>query len=82
MTEKCLVCRDANHADFCEIVPIFKADFRITILNAKITANNNFKMVPDKITGLTSTSTPVEPEVSSTMRVLAERSLIGTYLYS
>ena len=33
--------------------PIFKADFCITISNIKITANNDFKMVPDKITWVT-----------------------------
>ena len=31
--------RDANHSDFCEIIPIFKANFPITISNIKITAN-------------------------------------------
>ena len=56
-----VVSRDANHSDFCRIILIFKAGFRITILNVKITANNNFKMVPDKITGVTLTSTPVIP---------------------
>ena len=25
------ICRDASHSDFCGIVPIFKADFHITI---------------------------------------------------
>ena len=40
--------RDANHSNFCGIIPIFKADFRITISNVKIMANNNFKMVSDK----------------------------------
>ena len=39
----------------------FKANFRITISNVKITANNNFKMVPDKITGVTPTFTMVIP---------------------
>ena len=57
-----LVFRDANHLDFCGIMPIFKANFRIRISDVKITANNNFKMVPDKITGVTSTTTPVIPE--------------------
>ena len=51
--------RDANHSDFCGIIQIFKADFRITILNVKITANNDFKMVPNKITWVTITSAPV-----------------------
>ena len=74
--------RDANHSDFCGIIWIFKADYRITISNVKITANNDFKMVPDKITGVTPTSTLVIPDASSTMRELAERLLIGTYLYS
>ena len=63
-------------------IPIFVADFCITILNIKIAANNDFKMVPDKITGVTSTSTPVIPEVSSTTRVLAGAGCSGTYLYS
>ena len=53
---------DANHSDFCGIIPIFKANFRITISNVKIAANNNLKMVPDKITGVTPTSTPVIPD--------------------
>ena len=39
--------------NFCGIIPIFKPDFRITISSVKITANNNYKMVPNKIqTGL------------------------------
>ena len=53
---------DTNHHDFCEIILIFKADFRIMISNVKITANDDFKMVPDKITGVTLTSTPVIPD--------------------
>ena len=44
--------RDANDSDFCGIIPIFKANFRIMISNFKIMANNNLKMVPDKIRGL------------------------------
>ena len=44
-----LYSRDANHSDFCGIVPIFNANFRITISDVKIPANNDFKMVPDKI---------------------------------
>ena len=52
--------RDANHSNFSGIIPIFKADFCITITNVK--ANNDFKMVPDKITGVTPTSTPVIPD--------------------
>ena len=36
---------------FLGFIPIFKANFRITILNVKKTANNNIKMVPDKIMG-------------------------------
>ena len=55
------VYRDANHSDFCGILPIFKANFRIMILNVKIMANDKLKMVPDKITGVTPTSTPVIP---------------------
>ena len=54
--------RDANHSDFYGIIPIFKANFRITISNVKITTNNNFKMVPDKITWVTPTSTLVIPD--------------------
>ena len=54
--------RDANYSDFCGIIPIFKADFRIMISNFKITANNNSKMVPDKITAATPTFTPVIPD--------------------
>ena len=46
----------------CRIIPICKADFRITISNIKITANNDFKMVPDKITGVTPISTSVIPD--------------------
>ena len=41
---------------------IFKAYFRITTLNVKIMANNDFKMVPAKITEVTPTSTPVIPD--------------------
>ena len=51
--------RDANHSDFCVIIPIFKADFSITISDVKILANNDFKMVPDKIKEVTSTCTPI-----------------------
>ena len=36
--------RDANHSDFCGNIPIFKADFRITILDVKIREYNNFSM--------------------------------------
>ena len=32
-----------------------RSDFRITISNDKITENNDFKMVPDKIMGVTLT---------------------------
>ena len=39
--------RDANHLDFCRILRIFKSDF--PILDIKIPANNDFKMVLDKI---------------------------------
>ena len=41
--------RDGNHSDFCGIIPIFKSDFRITIPDIKIPANNDFKTVPDEI---------------------------------
>ena len=53
--------RDANHSDFCGIIPFFMADFRITILDVKIPQNNDFisKMVPDKIKDVTLTYTPV-----------------------
>ena len=34
--------RDANLFDICRIIPIFKADFCITILDIKIPAKNNF----------------------------------------
>ena len=34
--------RDANHSDFCGIIPFFKADFRNTILGVKIPQNNDF----------------------------------------
>ena len=34
--------RDANHSDFCGIIPFFKADCRITILDVKIPQNNYF----------------------------------------
>ena len=54
--------RDANHSDFCGIIPVFKAALRITIWNVKIMANYDFKMGPDKITRVTSTSTPVIPD--------------------
>ena len=48
-------CRDANHSDFCGIIPFFKANFRITISVVKIPQNNDFKMVPDKIKDVTLT---------------------------
>ena len=57
VTDNCPICRDANHSDFCGNILIFKADFRITFSNVKITANDDFKMVPDKITGVTLNST-------------------------
>ena len=54
--------RDANQSDFCGIILIFKADFRITISNIKLTTNDDFKMVPDKIMGVTLTSTLIIPD--------------------
>ena len=48
--------RDANHSNYCGIILIFKAYFRIRISNVKISANNNLKMVPNKIMRVTSTS--------------------------
>ena len=51
--------RDANHSDFCGIVPIFKSDFHITISDIKILANNDFKMVPDKIKEVAPPCTPL-----------------------
>ena len=51
--------RDANHSDFCGIIPIFKANFRITISEVKIPANNDFTMVPDIIKEVTSTCTQI-----------------------
>ena len=54
-----VINRDANHSDFCGIIPIFKAKFSITISEVKIPANNYFKMVPDKIKEVTSTCTPI-----------------------
>ena len=45
--------RDANHSDFCGIIPIFKADFHITTSEVQIPLNNDFNMVPDKIKGVT-----------------------------
>ena len=51
--------RDANHSDFCGIIPFFKANFRIKILDVQIPQNNDFKMVPDKIKDVTLTYTPV-----------------------
>ena len=42
---------------FAESKTIFKADFRITISDVKITANNNFNEVPDKIMGVSPTAT-------------------------
>ena len=56
------ISRDANHSDFCGIMPIFKANFRFTISNVKITENNDFKMVPDKIMRVTPTSTLLIPD--------------------
>ena len=51
-----------NHSDFCGMIPIIKANFRSTIVIVKITANTDFKMVPDKITGVNPISTPVIPD--------------------
>ena len=51
--------RDANHSIFCIIIQIFKADFCIMISDVIILANNDFKMVPDKIKKVTSTCTPI-----------------------
>ena len=57
----CWFCRDANHnhSDFCGIIPIFRADFHITISDAKILANNDYKILQDKIKEVTSTCTPI-----------------------
>ena len=57
-----MIARDANHFEFCGIILIFNADFHITISNVKIMANDYFKMVPDKKTGVTLTSQPVIPD--------------------
>ena len=43
-------------------IPIFKADIRVMILKVKITANNDFRKVPNKITGVIPTSIPVIPD--------------------
>ena len=53
--------RDANHSDFCGIIPFFKADFRITILKSKFRKMTILQanMVPDKIKDVTLTCTPV-----------------------
>ena len=51
--------RDANHSDFCGIIRIFKSDFRITISDIKIPANNDFKSVPDKIKEVAPPCTPM-----------------------
>ena len=51
--------RDANHYDFCGIIPIFKANFRITIFDVKIRQIAVSKMIPDKIKEVTSTCTPI-----------------------
>ena len=55
----CIYIKDANHSHFCGILLFFKADFRITISDVEIPANNDFKMVPDKIKGVIPTATPV-----------------------
>ena len=46
---KMATTRDANHSDFCGIIPIFKANFGILIFDVKILQNEDFKMVPDEI---------------------------------
>ena len=51
--------RHANHSDFCGFIPIFKSDFRIMISDIKILANNNFKMVRDKIKEVAPPCTPM-----------------------
>ena len=53
------ILRDANHSDFCGIITIFKANFRIKISDVKIPANNDFKMVPDKIKEVASACTQI-----------------------
>ena len=52
--------RDANHPDFCGIVPIFTSDFRIMISDIKIQANNDFNRVPDKIKGVSPSATLIK----------------------
>ena len=53
--------RDANHSDFCGIIPFYKAYFRITILDVNIPQIKilQAKMVPDKLKDVTLTYTPV-----------------------
>ena len=53
-------CRDANHSDFCRIIPFFKAKFSITILDVKFHKITilQAKMEPDKIKDVTPTYTP------------------------
>ena len=55
------VYRDANHSNFCGIIPFFKADFRNTILDVKFRNMMilQAKVVPDKIKDVTPTYTPV-----------------------
>ena len=50
--------RDANHSYFCGLLPIFKANFHITISDV-IPANNNFTLVLGKIKEVTSTCTSI-----------------------
>ena len=53
----CFTNRDANHSNFCRIIPFFKADFRITNSEVKIPQNNDLeaKIVPDRIKDVTHT---------------------------
>ena len=51
--------RDANHSDFCGIIPIVKDNFSITISDVKILENNDFNTVPDQIKGVSPTATPM-----------------------
>ena len=57
----CLSNRDANHSNFCGIIPFFKTDFRITISDIKFRKITilQAKMVPDKIRDVTLTYTSV-----------------------
>lgn len=51
--------RDANHSNFCGVIPIFKSVLRIMFSEIKIPASKDLKMLQDKIKEVAPPCTPL-----------------------